>query len=64
LVAGETRNSRPANDGIIHFGKRVPFDLRIGEKHVFIGQQRVLAASGFFNRAIDDTLRRFANLAR
>ena len=45
-------------------GEHVPFDLREREKDVFVGQQRMLAAPRFFDRAIDDALRGFANLAR
>ena len=47
-----------------HLGEHVPFDLREGEEEVFVGQQRVLAAARFFDRPVDDALRRFANLAR
>ena len=42
----------------------VPFDLREGEKEVFVGEQRMLAAARLFDRAVDDALRGFADLAR
>ena len=32
-------------------------------KQVFVGQQRMLAAAGLFDGAVDDALRGFANLA-
>ena len=44
-------------------GEHVPFDLREREKEVFVGQQRVLAPARLFDRAVDDPLRGFANLA-
>ena len=44
-------------------GEHVPLDLREREEDVLVGQQRVLAATGFFDRAVDDALRGFANLA-
>ena len=47
-----------------HFGEHVPFDLREGEKQMLVGQQRMLAAPRLLDRAIDDALRGFANLAR
>ncbi len=47
-----------------HFGEHVPLDLGEGEKNVFVRQQRVLATAGFFDRAVDDALCSFANLAR
>ena len=47
-----------------HFREHVPFDLREREKHMFVGQQRVLAAPRLFDRAVDDALRGFADLAR
>ena len=46
-----------------HLREHVPFDLREREKKVFVGQQRVLAAARFLDRAVDDALRGFANLA-
>ena len=45
-------------------GERVPFDLRERQKDVLVGQQRVLAAARLFDRAVDDPLRGFPNLAR
>ena len=47
-----------------HFGEGVPLDLCEREKNMLVGQQRVLAAAGFFGRAIDDALRGFADLVR
>ena len=47
-----------------HFGEHVPLDLREREKDVLVGQQRVLAAARFLDRAVDDALRGFADLAR
>ena len=47
-----------------HLREHVPFDLREREKHVFVGQQRVLAAARFLDGAVDDALRGFADLAR
>ena len=47
-----------------HFGEHVPLDLREREEKMLVGQQRVLAAARFFDRAIDDALRGFADLAR
>ena len=44
-------------------GEHVPFDLRKREKDVFVGQQRVLAAPSLLDRAVDDALRGFTNLA-
>ena len=44
-------------------GEHVPFDLREGQKQVFVGQQRMLAPAGLFDGAVDDALRGFANLA-
>ena len=44
-------------------GEHVPFDLRERQKQVLVGQQRVLAAAGLFDGAVDDALRGFANLA-
>jgi hypothetical protein len=37
--------------------ERVPLDLGEREEDVLIGQQRVIAAAGLFDRAIDDPLR-------
>ena len=45
-------------------GERVPLDLREGEKDVFVREQGVLAPARFFDRAVDDALRGFADLAR
>jgi hypothetical protein len=47
-----------------HLGEHVPLDLGEGEKNVFVRQQRVLATASFFDRAVDDALCSFANLAR
>ena len=47
-----------------HFREHVPFDLRERQENMFVGQQRVLAPARFLDRAIDDPLRGFANLAR
>ena len=47
-----------------HLGEHVPFDLREREKDVLVGQQRMLAAARLLDRAVDDALRGFANLAR
>ena len=47
-----------------HLGEHVPFDLREREKDMLVGQQRMLAPARFFDRAVDDALRGFANLAR
>ncbi len=47
-----------------HLGEHVPFDLRERQKEMFVGEQRVLAAARFFDRAVDDALCGFANLAR
>ena len=46
-----------------HLGEHVPFDLREREEDMFVGEQRVLAPARFFDRAVDDALRGFANLA-
>ena len=47
-----------------HFREHVPLDLREGEEQMFVGQQRVLAAASFLDRAVDDALRGFGDLAR
>ena len=46
------------------FGEHVPLDLRERQEDVFVGQQRVFAPARLFDRAVDDALRGFANLAR
>ena len=46
------------------FREHVPLDLREGEKEMFVGQQRVLAAASFLDRPVDDALRGFGDLAR
>ena len=46
------------------FGEGVPLHLREGEKNMFVRQQRMVAAARFLERAIDDPLRRFRDLAR
>ena len=43
--------------------ERVPLDLREREEDVFVGEQRVIAAPRFLNRAVDDPLGGFTNLA-
>ena len=58
MVCGFSSTSR------ITSANSVPLDLREREKDVFVGQQRVLAAARFFDRAVDDALGGFANLAR
>ena len=44
--------------------EHVPLDLGEREEDVFVGEQRVLAAPRFLDRAVDDPLRGFADLAR
>ena len=39
-----------------HLRERVPLHLREREEDVFVGQQRVVAAPGFLNRAVHDAL--------
>ena len=39
-----------------HLREHVPFDLRERQEDVLVGQQRVLAAPRFFDRAVDDAL--------
>ena len=39
--------------------EHVPFDLRERQEDVLVRQQRVLAATGLLDRAIDDALRCF-----
>ena len=39
-----------------HLCERVPLHLREREEDVFVGQQRVVAAPGFLNRAVHDAL--------
>jgi hypothetical protein len=43
--------------------ERVPFDLSERKEHVLVGQHGMLAPPCFLNRAIDDSLGAFANLA-
>jgi hypothetical protein len=40
-----------------HLREGVPLDLGECEENVLVGQQRVITAAGFFDRAIDDPLR-------
>ena len=47
-----------------HFGERVPLHLGEREEDVLVGEQRVLAAAGLLDRAVDDPLRRFGDFAR
>ena len=44
-------------------GERVPFDLREREEDVLIGEQGVITAPRFLNRAVNHPLGRFTNLA-
>ena len=44
--------------------ERVPFDLGERQEDVLVGQKRVLAAAGLFDRPVHDALRGFADLAR
>src|SRR5204863_7243485 len=46
-----------------HFREHVPFDLGEGEENVFVGQQSMLVTARLFDRAVDDPLRGFTNLA-
>ena len=45
------------------FSERIPFDLRKREEQMLVGQERVVAAAGLFERPVDDSLRGLANLA-
>ncbi len=45
-----------------HLREHVPLDLRERQEDVLVRQQRVLAAPGFLDRAVDDALRRFRHL--
>ena len=45
-----------------HFGEHVPLHLRKRQEDVFVGEQRMLAATCFLDRAVDDALRGFAIL--
>ena len=47
-----------------HLREHVPLDLGEREEDVLVGEQRVVAAARFLDRAIDDPLRGFSNLAR
>ena len=44
--------------------EHVPFNLCECQENVFIREQGMLAAARFFSGSVDDTLGRFANLAR
>src|SRR5262245_51219731 len=45
------------------FRKHVPLDLSEGEEDVFVGQQSMFMPARLFERAVDDPLRGFTNLA-
>jgi hypothetical protein len=47
-----------------HLGEHVPLDLRERQEDMLIRQQRMLASTRFFGRAIDDPLRGVPNFAR